>query len=130
MGRLAFSLNLEWLFVAGATGLFCIVVTVLYRAFSIRQRTVKLRKNGLVQKTDSTSQRFPSLPLPVFRTSPPHIWKLAGHERNHGGASSRCEPTVHSDSYPTTISACRKRLLYRQLAFCGPHASHGISIYG
>ena len=48
MERLALSLNVQWSLVAGATGLFCIFVTVAYRAFNIRQRTIKLRKMGLV----------------------------------------------------------------------------------
>lgn len=48
MKRVASSLNVGSLLAMGAIGLLSFAVIVLYRAFDIRQRMIKLRKKGLV----------------------------------------------------------------------------------
>ena len=49
MERLISSLNVRSVLVTSAIGLFCFVVMVIYKGFDIRQRTIKLRKEGLVK---------------------------------------------------------------------------------
>lgn len=48
MKRLASSFNVRSLLAAGAIGLLSFAVIFVYRAVNIRQRMIKLRKDGLV----------------------------------------------------------------------------------
>lgn len=85
MERLTSPRGVQTLLLTGVVGLLSFTIAFLYRAVSIRQRTIMLRKQGLVSICLQRLKTITSLHLlPVLRASSPHLRERPRRERHHG----------------------------------------------